>query len=170
LRLRGDAVPQINLLIRGGTLPKAIALTEINARCRSEAANVFSSRVTKGSTAMAKTPGMTKSTEDAAPQADLTMPDLGALLKANAETTQHWLDMWRGTAVELGNFATKRWTRDMELARRLCHCQTPADVLGLQAEFVNETLKEYMDEAAKLMVRNGEALAASDDAASRPAA
>jgi hypothetical protein len=168
--LRSDAVPQINLLIRGGTLPKAIALTEINARCRSEAANVFSSRITKGSTAMARNLGMTKSTEDRTPQVDLTIPDLGALFRANADTTQHWLEMWRGTAVELGNFATKRWTRDMELARRLCQCQTPVDVLGLQAEFVNEVLKEYMDEAAKLMVRNGEALAASDDAASRPAA
>lgn len=119
---------------------------------------------------MARNLGMTKSTEDRTPQVDLTIPDLGALFRANADTTQHWLEMWRGTAVELGNFATKRWTRDMELARRLCQCQTPVDVLGLQAEFVNETLKEYMDEAAKLMVRNGEALAASDDAGSRPAA
>lgn len=100
---------------------------------------------------MTRHSGSGRPSDLAAQQMDSAAAGLNALFKANADAAQLWLDTWRGAAVELGNFATKRWTRDMDMARRMCSCQTPVDLLGLQAEFVNQAMKEYMDEAAKLM-------------------
>ncbi len=84
------------------------------------------------------------------PQMVVPAETVDVLLKAQARAARMWLDSWMMVTGEIGRFAMKRWMVDADLLRRLCACKTPLEALDLQAEFVQQAMRDYMRETTLL--------------------
>ncbi len=90
--------------------------------------------------------------------------NLDRLLQANAKAAEVWMASWTRIAQESATFMTKRWAQDTALVDKLIACQTPADVMKVQSDFMKTAFADYMQEAETVARMETEAGAAGLDA------
>lgn len=72
---------------------------------------------------------------------------MAAMFAANPVFAKAWMDMMTETA----RFMTERLRTDLETQKALMACRTPADLMAVQAEFLNTAMRQYADEAARVI-------------------
>jgi hypothetical protein len=75
------------------------------------------------------------------------LPEGGPMLDGAAP----WVAVMSEYNGELFDFMSRRLAKDARAMRQLHDCRTLSDVSDLHAKWVQETMKDYSDEAAKLM-------------------
>ncbi|MDJ0858841.1 MAG: phasin family protein [Dinoroseobacter sp.] len=81
-----------------------------------------------------------KDTEVEAPAA------MAALFFVNPVFARAWTDMVSSSA----RFMTDRLQTDLETQKALLACKTPAELMAVQAQFLNTTMQQYANEAARV--------------------
>jgi len=76
--------------------------------------------------------------------------NMDSMMKANAQAGQVWMENCSKIGRELMDFANDRWSQDVEAFRKLSECRDPFQAFQVQAECVQQMMRQYMDEAAKL--------------------
>lgn len=74
-------------------------------------------------------------------------PMFAAMASVNPAFTKAWMDMMSESA----RFMMERLQADLETQQALLACRTPADIMEVQANFVNTAMQQYAQEAARLM-------------------
>lgn len=90
--------------------------------------------------------------------------NLDRLLQANAKAAEVWMASWTRLAQESATFMSKRWAQDTALVDKLIACQTPAEVVEVQSEFMKTAFNDYIQEAETVARMETEAGAAGLDA------
>ena len=70
-----------------------------------------------------------------------------AMMSANPVFAKAWMDMMS----EGARFLTDRLRTDLETQQALMACRTPAEVMEVQAKFLNTAMQQYADEAARVV-------------------
>lgn len=80
--------------------------------------------------------------------AGVEMPPVWAsMMSANPVLGKVWMDMFSESA----RFMTERLRTDLETQKALMACKTPAELVEVQAEFLNTAMRQYADEAARFV-------------------
>lgn len=93
----------------------------------------------------AKTPARPGNETDAA---------TAAMIAIYPAATKAWLDVLS----EGARFLTDRLQKDMETQKALLACTGPADLMRVQSEFVATAMKEYAEEATRMVRMMSEAV------------
>lgn len=84
------------------------------------------------------------------PQADtgVEAPAIVAtMIAANPVVAKAWMDMM----TESARFMTERLRTDLETQQALMACRTPADLMEVQARFMNTAMQQYAAAAARFI-------------------
>lgn len=76
------------------------------------------------------------------------------------------VEAWQEIMKESMGFMTRRLERDLETQQAMLTCKTPADLLKVQADFIESTFAQYTEEAnrmMKIMAKAGNAARGYDD-------
>lgn len=76
------------------------------------------------------------------------------------------VEAWQDIINESVGFMTRRLERDLETQQAMLNCKTPADLLKVQADFIETTFAQYTEEAnrmMKIMAKAGNAARGYDD-------
>jgi len=80
------------------------------------------------------------------PQPEVEVPAaVAGMMAVNPIMAKAWMDMM----TECSRFVTERLQRDMELQQRLLACRTPLELMQVQQAFLQETMDQYTEEAAR---------------------
>lgn len=83
---------------------------------------------------------------------------MASMIAANPVMAKAWRDMMTETA----RFMTERLQTDLETQKALMACRTPADLIQVQTEFLNTAMRQYAEQAARVI---GMAMTATTDIA-----
>jgi hypothetical protein len=89
-------------------------------------------------------------TEKKTPKADSGFeapPAMAALMSANPVFAKAWMDLMSESA----RFLTERLHSDLETQKAFMACKTPAELVEVQAEFLNTAMQQYAEEATRLI-------------------
>jgi hypothetical protein len=75
----------------------------------------------------------------------------GASGRALANATETWFTAVTECQREMMSFVSMRLEKDAETTREMVGCKNLADVTALQSGWIEETLRDYNSEMAKLM-------------------
>ena len=59
--------------------------------------------------------------------------------------------VWQDIMTESVRFMTERLQKDMETQKAMLSCKSPAELLQLQTEFFQDAMKDYTDEATRML-------------------
>ena len=69
-----------------------------------------------------------------------------AMIAANPVFAKAWMDLMS----EGARFMTDRLQTDLETQKALMACKTPAELMQVQADFLNTAMQQYADEATRV--------------------
>ena len=72
---------------------------------------------------------------------------MAAMMAVNPVFAKAWMDL----VSEGARFLTDRLQTDLETQKALMACKTPADLMQVQAEFLNTAMQQYADEATRVI-------------------
>lgn len=72
---------------------------------------------------------------------------MAAMMALNPVLVKSWMDLMSESA----RFMTERLKTDLETQKALMACRTPAELVEVQAKFLNTAMQQYADEAARVM-------------------
>jgi hypothetical protein len=71
---------------------------------------------------------------------------MAAMMSMNPVLAKAWTDIMSESA----RFMTERLKTDLETQKALMACRTPAELMEVQASFLNTAVQQYADEAARM--------------------
>lgn len=93
-------------------------------------------------------------------------PETNPMADVMTAITPMAAEAWQDIMRESARFMTERLQKDLETQQAMLACKSPAELLQLQAEFYQNTLSDYSQEATrmlKLMSKAGGASRGYDD-------
>lgn len=99
-------------------------------------------------------------------QRDQAAADTSAMIAPMMAFGPKAFEAWQDIINESVGFMTRRLERDIETQQAMLNCKTPADLLKVQAEFIETTFAQYTEEAnrmMKIMAKAGNAARGYDD-------
>ena len=77
-------------------------------------------------------------------------PSFEAMMKANAQAGQIWMEQLNNISNELITFTNNRLSHDMEVMQRLSNCRDPFQAMQIQSECLQTASKQYIEETGKI--------------------
>ncbi|MDU9005009.1 phasin family protein [Sedimentitalea todarodis] len=82
-----------------------------------------------------------------------TMEMTQALLQANPKVMEAWLDLMNESA----RFVADRLQKDQETQKALLSCNTPAELMQVQSEFLSNAVSQYTAQTTRVFEKMSEA-------------